>query len=435
LVLEKTGENIGVPAVAKELAFVLINPYTIAKSRTGGVIARCIARTDLDFVAARMFGPSRDLATSYADLVRSSRKDGDPEITDLVADYILRCYTPDPETGKPRRVMLLLFEGEDAIRKVWTVAGNATLRSDTGETIRDTYGDYILDAEGNVVHFEPAVLVAPTRQRAAATLKLWARHSANDGGMVETAADVPSGEDVEKTLVLIKPDNFRFPSARPGNIIDLLSSSGLRIVGVHKTCMTVGQAERFYAPVRESLRSRFGEIGAERVAAALTDEFRIDIPSGVIAAVSGQLAPLFAQAQFEEIIKFMTGYKPSECTAIEKRLLGSEECLAMVYEGINAVAKIRAIIGPTDPSKARPGSVRREFGSSIMTNAAHASDSVENAMREMDIIGVGKDSIRDIVARHYGNIVSRVEAMCASLPRVRCEFVRKMRTQIRPHGA
>ena len=47
--------------MAKELAFVLINPYTIAKSRTGGVIARYLARTDLDLVAARMFGPSKEL--------------------------------------------------------------------------------------------------------------------------------------------------------------------------------------------------------------------------------------------------------------------------------------------------------------------------------------------------------------------------------------
>ena len=47
--------------MAKELAFVLINPYTIAKSRTGGVIARVISRTDAKLVGARMFGPSQEL--------------------------------------------------------------------------------------------------------------------------------------------------------------------------------------------------------------------------------------------------------------------------------------------------------------------------------------------------------------------------------------
>ena len=43
--------------MSSELAFVLINPYTIAKSRTGGVIGRFMSRTGLDLVAARMFAP------------------------------------------------------------------------------------------------------------------------------------------------------------------------------------------------------------------------------------------------------------------------------------------------------------------------------------------------------------------------------------------
>ena len=51
----------------KELAYVLINPYTIRKSRTGGVIARYLSRTDLKLVAARMFGPSQALAEELYD--------------------------------------------------------------------------------------------------------------------------------------------------------------------------------------------------------------------------------------------------------------------------------------------------------------------------------------------------------------------------------
>ena len=61
------------------------------------------------------------------------------------------------------------------------------------------------------------------------------------------------------------------------------------------------------------------------------------------------------------------------------------------YEGPDAVAKIRDILGATDPTKARPGSIRREFGTNIMVNAAHASDSVENARREMRILDVAND--------------------------------------------
>jgi nucleoside diphosphate kinase len=66
------------------------------------------------------------------------------------------------------------------------------------------------------------------------------------------------------------------------------------------------------------------------------------------------------------------------------------------------VAKIRDVLGPTDPSKAPPGSIRREFGSNIMVNAAHASDSPENAAREIGIVKVGENNFRSIVEAHYG---------------------------------
>ena len=57
--------------MAEELAFTLINPYTIGKSRTGNVISRFLSRTGMELVAARMFGPGRELAERYAELTRS----------------------------------------------------------------------------------------------------------------------------------------------------------------------------------------------------------------------------------------------------------------------------------------------------------------------------------------------------------------------------
>ncbi|MBA4386982.1 MAG: nucleoside-diphosphate kinase [Verrucomicrobia bacterium] len=385
--------------MAKELAFVLINPYTIAKSRTGGVIARCMGRTDLDFVAARMFGPSSELVTQFAELLRKGDETREP--WDLIADYVLNAYGPDAQTGKPRRVMLLLFEGEDAIKKIWSVTGSATLRRGSGETIRDTYGDYIQDSQNKVVYFEPAVLVAPTKTLVESTLKLWAKFSRKDGGIVRTATDLPADANVEETLVMLKPDNFRFPSFRPGSIIDLLSSSGLRIIGVKKFHMTVAQAEQFYGPVKDSLREKFKDIGVRRASDALSREFGFDAPVDAVKELCAQLAPVFADSQFESIVKFMTGFKPSDCSGAEKKKRGSESCLALVYQGVDAVQKIRNIVGQTDPRKAKPGSVRREFGSDIMVNAAHASDSPDNAKRELGIIDVEEDSIGEVVEEYF----------------------------------
>jgi nucleoside diphosphate kinase len=414
--------------MSKELAFVLINPYTIAKSRTGGVIARYIGRTDLRLVGARMFGPSNELVGKYAELIRSAQKD-DQKTADLIADYILRAYAPDAATGKKRRVMLLLFEGEDAIEKIWRVTGSVTSSWGSGETIRDTYGDFVTDKNGAVKYFEPAVLVAPSKKRAASTLRLWSRYSKRDGGLIYSAVDLKEGPKKEKTLVLLKPDNFRYQSGRPGNIIDVLSISGLRIVGAKKFSMTVAQAEQFYAPVKEALRKKFGSIGPKRAAQALSREFGFPIPEEVVKPVCERLGPMFAERQFESIVQFMTGYAPSECVGTEKKLIGKEDCLALVYEGPEAVSKIRDIIGQTDPSKARPGSVRREFGSDIMVNAAHASDSPKNAKREMDIVNIEEETISRWVRKHYGSPVAKAAELERSLPKARARMVRKVRSK------
>ena len=97
----------------------------------------------------------------------------------------------------------------------------------------------------------------------------------------------------------------------------------------------------------------------------------------------------------------MSGRSPSECPVAEVDKPGSEKCIALVYEGVEAVRKIRDVLGPTDPSKAPPGSIRREFGQTIMVNAAHASYSEENARREMGIVKAAENNFRQVVEQFY----------------------------------
>jgi hypothetical protein len=99
----------------------------------------------------------------------------------------------------------------------------------------------------------------------------------------------------------------------------------------------------------------------------------------------------------------MSGRAPSECDPVLRTQPGTEKCIALVYEGPNAIAKIRDVLGPTDPSKAPPGSIRREFGSNIMVNAAHASDSPENAVREMAIVKPGENQFKKVVQEFFGD--------------------------------
>jgi nucleoside diphosphate kinase len=387
-----------------ELAYVILTPYSLDKSRTGGILARLITRTGLDLVAARMFAPSAELVQQYSKAVVSPSDTQDPRVQELIRDYVLLNLAPEPKTQRRRRVMVLLFSGEDAVRKVRSVVGTIHFGRRSGETIRDTYGDLVLDESGRVRYFEPAVLAAPAAEEMVEKLKLWGRYSDQDGGVLENVINYPEGGTPQRTLVLIKPENFRFPTGRPGNMIDFFSRTGLFIVGIKVHQMSVAQAMEFYGPVREVLRTRLKDMVAARARSALEKELGFTIPPESEKQLGETLGPLFGDNQFENIVRFMSGRAPSECDPSKWHQPGSEKCIALVYEGIEAVRKIRDVLGPTDPSKAPPGSIRREFGSTIMVNAAHASDSEENSKRERAIVNVGENHFRRMIEEAYGKI-------------------------------
>jgi nucleoside-diphosphate kinase len=70
---------------------------------------------------------------------------------------------------------------------------------------------------------------------------------------------------------------------------------------------------------------------------------------------------------YEDLVQFMT----------------SGPCLPMALEREDAVAHMRTVIGATDPAEAAPGTIRKLFAESKGKNAIHASDSPENAVREV----------------------------------------------------
>jgi len=178
--------------MAQELAYVIVTPYSLHKSRTGGILARLITRTGLELAGARMFAPSSELVQKYSEVIVSADDPQDRNIQELIRSYILKNLTPDAKTGRRRRALMLLFKGEDAVRKVRSVVGNINAERTGGETIRDTYGDLILDENGHVRYFEPAVLASPNVQEAQLKLKLWAQYSDADGGVAENTVTYPA---------------------------------------------------------------------------------------------------------------------------------------------------------------------------------------------------------------------------------------------------
>src|SRR5690606_36936819 len=119
---------------------------------------------------------------------------------------------------------------------------------------------------------------------------------------------------IERTLSIIKPDATR--RNLTGQINARFESAGLRIVAQKRLRLTKAQAEKFY------------EVHKER--------------------------PFFA-----DLVTFMT----------------SGPVVVQVLEGENAVARNREIMGATDPAKAAPGTIRKDFAESIEANSVHGSDS------------------------------------------------------------
>ncbi len=255
------------------------------------------------------------------------------------------------------------------MERIRRTVGHIVHERTSGETIRDTYGDYITDGSGKVTYFEPGVLAAFDPKAVERDLRLWAEFSDRDGGILDNVISFPDGAKIEKTLVLIKPDNFKFPNLRPGGVIEVFSRSGLSIIGFKVHRMSVAQAEEFYGPVLPVLENKLG--------------------------------PKSGRENWESIVEFMAGQKPGECPPEDRDIPGSEKSIAIVYQGEDAVRKIRDVLGPTDPAKAPPGSIRREFGQTIMINAAHASDSVENTKREMAIIRIDENNFKPLIENFY----------------------------------
>ena len=353
---------------AEELSYVIVTPYSMRKSRTGGIVARLISRTGLDLVTARMFAPSEELAKRYAETIVTETDPRYRATQELIRDYVLKNFT-GKVNGQSARALFLVFRGPDAVEKIHYAIGHIVHERTSGETIRDTFGDYITDDSGKVTYFEPAALAAFDNQTVERDLKLWAEFSDRDGGILDQVIDFPKDAKIEKSLVLIKPDNFKFPNLRPGGVIEVFSRTGLYIVGFKVHCMSVAQAEEFYGPVLAVLEEKLGQ-------------------------AKGREA-------WESIVEFMAGMKPSECPPDQRKAPGSEKCIAIVYQGDDAVRKIRDVLGPTDPAKAPPGSIRKEFGQTIMINAAHASDSAENAKREMAIVQVNENNFKPLIESFY----------------------------------
>lgn len=128
---------------------------------------------------------------------------------------------------------------------------------------------------------------------------------------------------VERTLAIVKPDAVG--RGLLGEILKRIHEAGFQIVALKSLRMTQAEAEGFYAVHRGK--------------------------------------PFFAP-----LTEFMS----------------SGKVVVAVLEAEDAIRRWRDTMGATDPAKAAPGTIRREFGSSIQNNCTHGSDAPETAAFEID---------------------------------------------------
>ena len=369
----------------EQLAYAFITPYSLYKSRTGGIIGRLLAHTKLEFVGARMYLLADAFTDAYHQVV--CPPDTAPAITAAWHDYLDHWLRPDNPAGHLPRCMLLLFRGENAVEHLTEDVIGRFTEQPTGDTIRGTFGDFIRDEDGTIRYFEPAVITCPDPALNDKHLRLLADHALTDGGVLTHRFSYDGG-NVECSLVMLKPDNFYKRSRRPGNIIDTFSLTGLRIVGAKLFHMTVAQGEEFYGPLKAIFVDKLRFLVADVVRARLADAFDFAFADEDAEVLVDHLADRNAVTEFNKIVEYMTGVAPDSIPPERKVTASEARCLALLYEGPDAIDKIRTVLGATDPDKAEPGTVRSDFGRDLMRNGAHASDSPANALRERRIVGL-----------------------------------------------
>ncbi|MGZ3593487.1 MAG: nucleoside-diphosphate kinase [Syntrophales bacterium] len=383
--------------MATELTYVLITPYSLMKSRTGNIIARLMSFSGCDLVGVRMMRPSDEFVNEYMRRVQSLGIE--PKIEKALVDYIDQNLRRENILGETNRCLFLLFEGENAVERVYDVVGKLTTEAESEArlgTIRGTYCDFITNPDGTVRYFEPAVLIPTNLRYAKTNLELFAELGFDDSGIYEESAEG------ETTLVILKPDNFFKHSVRTGNMIDMFSKTGLRIVGARVVSMSAAQGEALYGFLRGTFKRKLKKHVAEKIRERISGLFGYEITDEEYSAMASVINERNAQYEFSQIVYYLTGIDPEKVAPEDYEKPGIHPSLALLYRGYSAVGKIRSRLGESDPAKAAAGTIRSDFGQSVLQNAAHASDSVQRAIHERKIIGLydnaGDDCARIITA-------------------------------------
>jgi nucleoside-diphosphate kinase len=132
-----------------------------------------------------------------------------------------------------------------------------------------------------------------------------------------------------------------------------------------------------------------------RAIVALERTLTIVKPDAIAGGVAGQIIARFERAGLKILaakLVHLTTAQSGGFYAVHKErpfyaslcaFMIQGPCMPMVLEGENAITRVRELMGATDPAKAAPGTIRKDFASSIEANAVHGSDSPASAAFEI----------------------------------------------------
>src|SRR5437867_10994180 len=101
----------------EQLAYAAVTPYSMRKSRTGGIVGRLISRTGLDLAGGRMVAPSAELAKRYADTIVTETDPRHRATQELIRKYVLKNFTAE-RNDELARVRFSIFRGPDAVERL-----------------------------------------------------------------------------------------------------------------------------------------------------------------------------------------------------------------------------------------------------------------------------------------------------------------------------
>jgi nucleoside-diphosphate kinase len=134
--------------------------------------------------------------------------------------------------------------------------------------------------------------------------------------------------------------------------------------------------------------------------------FSIIKPDAVKAGQAGEILARIEKAGFElvavrlrrltreEAEGFYHVHRQRPFFASLTAFMSSGPCITMVLEREDAIARLRELMGATDPAKAAAGTIRKDFASSIEANAIHGSDAPETAQFEIGYFFAGIEMLK-----------------------------------------